>query len=526
MGSFTQNIAKRIITIIYCRVSSQRQVAEGHGLESQEQTCRNHIKFKGYPDPARVFKDEGVSGGLLNRPGMQELLAFLDEQPNDVEVIVVVDDIKRFARDVQHHFTLKTAIYSRGARLESPTHKFEDSPEGKFVETIFAATAELERNQNKRQVINRMKARLELGFWCFDNPPGYKYTNDALRGKILVKDEPKATIIKDALEGFASGRLPTQVDVQRFLQSKGFYHRKPTKHVHLEQTKRLLTRALLYAGYIEYPHWQISRRKGHHEAIISFTTFEKINERLSGKAKSYIRKDANPDFPLRGFVVCAGCHRLYTASWSRGNGGRIPYYRCQTKECAYRNKSIPRKDIEGEFELILKDAKPHTETLNLARAVVLDLWNQKIKDVVARNQTIQQEMKQLDKDVNGYVERIAETTQARVIKAYEKKIEELENKRIGIQENLNNAQLVNFNFETAVDVVFKFIEKPSVEWERRIFRRQQMVLKLVFTRPLTYEKGRGYGTTDFSLPFALFRQKVADNSQLVDMGGIEPPCRM
>ena len=74
--------------------------------------------------------------------------------------MVVTDDIKRLARDLIGHFTLRKSIQSRGARLESPSHKFGNEPEEIFVESIMAATAELERNQNKRQVRNRMQARL------------------------------------------------------------------------------------------------------------------------------------------------------------------------------------------------------------------------------------------------------------------------------------------------------------------------------------------------------------------------------
>ena len=49
---------------------------------------------------------------------------------------------------------------------------FEDTPEGKFLETIIAATGTLEREQNGRQVLQKMKARMEQGFWVFCAPLG------------------------------------------------------------------------------------------------------------------------------------------------------------------------------------------------------------------------------------------------------------------------------------------------------------------------------------------------------------------
>src|SRR5439155_23237023 len=133
--------------------------------------------------------------------------------------------------------------------LESPSHKFGDSPEEIFSESIMAATAELERNQNKKQVHNRMKARLEAGYWPFYPPPGYTYAKVPGHGKLLVRKEPEASIIQEALEGFANGRFPGQVDVRHFLQSKGFSHWGTGKMTYLEQVKRLLTREV-YTGYV------------------------------------------------------------------------------------------------------------------------------------------------------------------------------------------------------------------------------------------------------------------------------------
>ncbi|HKJ63212.1 MAG TPA: hypothetical protein VKA94_14660, partial [Hyphomicrobiales bacterium] len=38
------------------------------------------------------------------------------------------------------------------------------------------------------------------------------------RGKMLACDEPVASVVQEALEGYASGHFETQADVMRFLQ--------------------------------------------------------------------------------------------------------------------------------------------------------------------------------------------------------------------------------------------------------------------------------------------------------------------
>lgn len=149
--------------LLYCRVSSTRQATEGHGLDSQEDRCRAHADRMGYVVD-RVFPDDASGGGhFMKRPGMVALLAYLDVQPDRGNYVVVFDDLKRFARDTEFHIQLRHAFKARGARIECINFRFEDTPEGKFVETIFAAQGELEREQNRRQVIQKMQARAKRG---------------------------------------------------------------------------------------------------------------------------------------------------------------------------------------------------------------------------------------------------------------------------------------------------------------------------------------------------------------------------
>jgi DNA invertase Pin-like site-specific DNA recombinase len=159
--------------VIYCRVSSKAQESEGHGLESQETRCRQYAAANGY-DVAVVFPDTITGGGdFMQRPGMVALLSFLDAQP-DERFVVIFDDLKRFARDTRFHLDLRDAFRTRGATIECLNFKFDDSPEGEFVETIMAAQGALERKQNGRQVAQKMKARMQNGYWIHNAPIGYR----------------------------------------------------------------------------------------------------------------------------------------------------------------------------------------------------------------------------------------------------------------------------------------------------------------------------------------------------------------
>ena len=232
--------------IIYCRVSSDKQASEGHGLEAQERRCRDYAERRGY-QVDRVFKDTYSGGGdYMDRPDMSELLSFLDKRPY-LNYVVIFDDLKRFAREVKFHLKLREELRARNAIPECPNYSFDDSPEGVFIETVHAAHNQLEREQNKRQVIQKMKARIENGYWAFGTKRGYKIIKDPIHGKLSVLNGNDAKLLKEALEGFATGVFVRKMDACKYLVEKGFWKLEPKRYVYLFDK---MLRDVFFAGYL------------------------------------------------------------------------------------------------------------------------------------------------------------------------------------------------------------------------------------------------------------------------------------
>ena len=78
--------------------------------------------------------------------------------------------------------------------------------------------------------------------------------------------------------------------------------------------------------------------------------------------------------------------------------------------------------------------------------------------------------------------------------------------------------------ETALNIVFDFLKNPLLQWQRGSIHGKKLVLKLVFERNLTYNKNSGFETAILSLPLRVFALPDAQKGQLVEMGGVEPPC--
>ena len=252
---------------------------------------------------------------------------------------------------------------------------------------------------------------------------------DATQGKILVRDQPNATVLREAVERYASGRFETQVEVKRFLvRQPSFPKDLPGGEIRNQRIFDMLTR-VVYAGYIESPKWGITLRKAQHEGLMSFETFEKIQARLKSTAKAPARKYISEYFPLLGFVICNDCQKPLTACWSQGKNKKYPYYLCPTKGCVSYRKSIKRNEPDGEFEDLLHGLEPSLGLFALVKAMFQDALDAHLARSSESTNELKKNILQLEKQIDQLLDRIVEASNGSVVSAYEKRIAKLLEKR-------------------------------------------------------------------------------------------------
>ncbi|MEP3918449.1 recombinase family protein, partial [Ascidiaceihabitans sp.] len=488
--------------VIYCRVSSKAQESEGHGLQSQETRCRQYAEIKGY-DVAVVFPDTVTGGGdFMQRPGMVALLSFLDAQP-DERFVVIFDDLKRFARDTRFHLDLRDAFRKRGATIECLNYKFDDTPEGEFVETILAAQGALERKQNGRQVAQKMKARMQNGYWIHTAPIGFRYETFEGRGKMLVPNPPFDGIIREAFEGYASGRFRTQAEVKRFFESFPDFPRNKHGEVKQQRVSDILSHSA-YTGHICSENYGISWLKGRHTPLISLETFDKVQERRAGSVKAPKRANIGDAFALRGIVTCACCDVPLRSSVSKGNGGFYPYYLCQTKGCEAYGKSIKRDTLENDVGNIIKTLQPTRDVITMAKAMFRVAWEQRRTQAQDILRSGKRQLTALDKEIDTVLQRIMQASNATVIRSYEDRVAKLERDKAVLAENLAKQAEPKGSFEEKLEPALTFLANPWKLWEtpgKIQIHLRRLVLKLAFTGPIKYCRIEGTRTTGTALLF-------------------------
>lgn len=431
----SEKINDRTKAVIYCRVSSRKQESDGSGLSAQESTCRDFAKQKGY-EVVEVFQDV-MSGKAHARPGLQRLLDLL-ESVDCRQYVVLIYDGSRLARGIAVHTWLRAKIDSLGAAVESPRQNFGDKAADRLQENVVAVVSGFERENIVERAHNSSVERLKAGFWIFQAPNGYEYEKSPYGGKILVRKEPVASILSEALQGFADGRFQNPTEVLRFLEQKPQYFAGiKARSVRIDSVTKAL-RNVLYAGYLEYKNWNIPLAKAKHPSLISYDTYLIIQDRLKNRGVAPARKDIDKDFPLRGFLVCESCGRRLTSCWSQSHTGRkYPYYFCYQRKCVEKGKSTPRASVEEGFEAILQNVVPDRSTFKVAQQMFRDAWENRRQTTQAELASLRAQSRETEKRIKKYLERAVRAEDDETVEAYEDRISELRREQAKIDAEID-----------------------------------------------------------------------------------------
>lgn len=517
--------------VVYCRVSSERQAKEGDGARSQEQRCRAYALSLNY----RVlcaFSDDGVSGAAIDRPGLLALLQFVQSRRDagKRETIVIVDDISRLARDVPAHIQIRASIRAAGGRLESPSFTFGDSAADELVETIMAATAQFGRKGNREQVLNRMKARLEQGYWTFPPPLGYRYERHPVHKKWMVPTPTAKNVLGQALEGFASGRFQTQRELARHLREVGFFADFRVLHIGVLEKRvgRMLELAHLYAGQVEYNEWNIARRNAQHPAVITPNTLRRIEERLAqpGRPTGALRADTNALFPLRNFVRCRECGRPLTGSLAKG---QYPRYHCYWHGCSLKGDSFSANEkVHPMLMAYLHSITPEPEMKEMIEKQLARLWAGWKGEQQSATVAAERELAEVKRSVQSLIRRLARVDDEAVAGEVEREVGALKTQEAVLLRRIEGKESAP-DYRAAWEAVHTYFLNPAGKWESGDASQKRTVQRMVFAHPPVYVPKVGIHTTGLSLPYRVSEAFKTQNAKVVDLAGksshlIQPSC--
>jgi len=158
---------------IYARVSTEEQ-REGQTIDSQvaelERFCREKVWLI-----TGIYKDEGWSGGIMERPELDRLR---DDAQKAVFDAVLINDVDRLARDVTHLGVIKRDLERKGIQVMFRKLPTETSPTYNLMVNILGSFAEFEREMisDRTRRGRRHKVEVRKLYLGSNTSYGYRYT--------------------------------------------------------------------------------------------------------------------------------------------------------------------------------------------------------------------------------------------------------------------------------------------------------------------------------------------------------------
>lgn len=187
--------------LLYVRVSTEEQVRHGHSLGAQEEDCRRRALALGYADDRiLLIREEGVSGEVVDRPGLNRLRDLI--AAGGVGHVVMYDP-DRFARNLSLQLIVTDEIVRAGAALEFVNFEWRDTPEGRLFYSLRGAIAEYEKAKIKERTRRGRERMVKEGKLPTDpRLYGYRWNPGAGRFEPHPEEFPVLMWIKEmALAG-------------------------------------------------------------------------------------------------------------------------------------------------------------------------------------------------------------------------------------------------------------------------------------------------------------------------------------
>jgi len=339
---------------IYARVSSDRQ-KENHTIASQTAALIEYAQTHGYSVPPEwVFQDEGYSGAILVRPGLEALRDLAAEGQIAAALIYSPD---RLSRKYAYQVLLSEELSRCGAELIFLKSPAGTTPEDQLLVQFQGMIAEYERAQiaersrrGKRHMAQRGGVNVLSGA-----PYGYRYVKKSDTSAAFYEIiETEAKVVRMVYETYTQQGLSINA-IARLLNEREIPTRTG-KGRWERSTVWAILRNPAYRGAACYgktelrPRQRITRplrqRKGlpsrdsaNHErpraewieipvpALVSEEMFALAQEQLEKNRKHSPRRTVEPTL-LQGMLVCEQCgYALYRCS-TRTSKHTLHYYRC------------------------------------------------------------------------------------------------------------------------------------------------------------------------------------------------------
>ena len=342
---------------IYTRKSSDEGLDQQfNSLDAQREACEAYVLSQageGWTALPQLYDDGGYSGGSMQRPGLEALLADIARGRIDVVVVYKIDRLTRsladFARIVEQFDKHEVSFVSVTQAFNTT------SSMGRLTLNVLLSFAQFEREVTGERIRDKIAASKAKGMWMGGLPPlGYDPPIDS--GRVLVVNEQEAVTVRRIFERYVNlGSVHTLVSA---LRDQGVVSKARVKADGSPSGGAPFSRGALfhllknriYRGEIVHKGEVFP---GLHDAIVPAPLFDQVQLQLESNRTERARSTARTS-PLAGKIFLGSGERM-TPTHTRGANGRAyRYYVPTTQQRGQLSKSPTVRLPAERFERLLR----------------------------------------------------------------------------------------------------------------------------------------------------------------------------
>ena len=193
-GKASRPPTRKMRCAIYARKSSEEGLEQAfNSLDAQREACAAFVlsqKHEGWTVLSTLYDDGGFSGGTMDRPALQRLLA--DIRAGQVDVVMVYK-IDRLTRSLFDFAKIVEAFDARGVSFVSITQQFNTTTSmGRLTLNVLLSFAQFEREVAGERIRDKIAASKKKGIWMGGLPSlGY----DVQNRKLVINEEEAGTVV-------------------------------------------------------------------------------------------------------------------------------------------------------------------------------------------------------------------------------------------------------------------------------------------------------------------------------------------
>lgn len=251
----------------YYRVSTSTQ-AEANGTQMQEDVVKAYCKQNNITIDDS-FTDLGISGTVVDREGITELLANLEKGDK-----IIVQNTSRLWRSDIAKVMIRHEIEKAGSdviSIEQPMYSvYTKDPNDFLINGMMELLDQYERMSISMKLAKGRKARAKKGSKpCGSAPIGYKWEDNN-----IVIDWNNNLIVEDIFKAYVE--LKSLAKLQAYCTDKG-YKTTQGKEFSKQALKNIINNDF-YIGIVTYADKKVN---GEHQPIISKELYDMANQILT-----------------------------------------------------------------------------------------------------------------------------------------------------------------------------------------------------------------------------------------------------